>query len=324
MQNAAFRCGWIAGILFVVSIHSAFGENAGHHLIQNNQTEAQSEQSQAKNARAPHPATQSAEAPRRQDIIPKDQTGKPKEHKKPCENPANSEEDDTCSQFRSADAAKEQVDIGWKGLLASIVSAAATAVAAWAAAAAATAAKDAIRDAQSSRRAWLKLDLTPYREITYYETGGFYTQMTVSITNIGQSVARDVRVWPKAFTDEGVSTPHVWEESADWLFKRMAQRHPKERGRVILPNEMYSFEPDILIRPSEAVGSAKTRTGLIIRVALLAEYETDPVKGKRHTLTYFDVLGASDDRATWGVIQSEGPTPKDRLRANKSSGGKAT
>lgn len=263
--------------------------------------------------------------------IPEDEKDKTVWNSNECPNAKSHDEADLCEQRRMAKAAddsvslnKIQIVLGAAGFLALLVTIRLSSISTNAAVKAADVAMQAIEDERLNRRAWLRLDLIPYREITYYDTGGFYTQMTVSITNIGQSVARDVRVWPKAFTHEGASTAHVWGESADWLFKRMAQRHPEERGRVILPNEVYSFEPDILIHPSEAVGSAKRRTGLIIRVAILAEYETDPVKGKRHTLTYFDVLGTSDGGVTRVLIPSEGHTPKERLRASKSSGGEAT
>jgi len=250
---------------------------------------------------------------------------------KECPEAKTHDEADLCEQRRMAKAADEsvslneiQIVLGVAGFLALLVTIRLSRISTNAAVKAADAALQAVEDARVSRRAWLRLDLTPYREIKYYDSGGFYTQMTVSITNIGQSIARDVRVWPRAFIDDGASTANVWSESADWLFKRMAQRHPEERGRAILPNEVYSFEPDIVIRPSEAAGFAKRLTGFVIRVAILAEYETDPLKGKRHTLTYFDVSGTSDKGVGRVLIPSEGPTPKERLRANKSNGGEAT
>lgn len=134
MQNAAFRLGLIMTLFAFAHLpQHALGQGARKWVHEKHHQNASDEdQAPAKTLPQYHPAN-------------------PEEHKKPCDNPANSNEDDTCSQARSAKAAedsvtisKEQLNLGWAGLYAGIVSAVATAIAAIAAAVAARAAKDAV------------------------------------------------------------------------------------------------------------------------------------------------------------------------------------
>jgi hypothetical protein len=338
MQSAAFRFGLIFLSLVIFGAGQlAIGKEVGRHRHCRIPQKAHREPPHADNSRVAEGGP--SQEPRRENVVTQDQPPDVKEYKKPCDNPTRHEEDDTCSQFRSANAADDslivskdalhettrQANYAWWGLWVSGVAGAATAVAALAAAAAAIAALKANEFAKSSRRAWLKIELIPYREISFREEGGLYSQITVAVTNIGENVASDIRVFIKAFTYEGEKNQTTWEDAAAWLRGRLDARHRKERGRTLLPGDSFAFEPDLTIRPDEASCSVKPNSrSLILRVAAVVEYVTGGTPDKRLTLAYFDVCGTSDDGTSRVLIPSEGPIQKDKIRVTKGPGGFAT
>jgi hypothetical protein len=151
--------------------------------------------------RVPHPPT---EEPGQRDVapqIPQDQAPKSEEYKKPCDSPAKREEDDTCSQWRSANAAEaatraaiDQASLAWWGIWVGVVSAIATAVAALAAAAAARAAVMATKEASEANsiaRDTAKRQLRAFvaAERSVLEIKENLVVATIAIVNSGQTPA---------------------------------------------------------------------------------------------------------------------------------------
>jgi hypothetical protein len=173
----------------------------------------------------------------------------------------------------------------------------------------------------AQNRAWLKIDLIPFREIAFRNDGGFDSQITVRITNIGGSPAKDVGIRIRPFI--AFTPSSEWADRAKHsLLRRMANRHPAECGRVILPGESIELEPDLAMR-SDEIRKSGIRP-FILRVAAVARYQTGGLESILDTLSYFDVTRISDSGISNAIIESEVLIPKERIMIRKAAGGIAT
>jgi hypothetical protein len=166
------------------------------------------------------------------------------------------------------------------------------------------------------QRAWIKLDLTSYRDIVAYNNGGFYSQITLRLSNIGHGVATDVRAFIRPYIlDTSDDGPRVSAEA--WLKTRLNNRHPQEVTRIVFPNETISWEPDLMMPPGEFPFRSER---FILRVAAMVEYRTKEIGGLRYTYANFDIF--SDNEGISETILLD--LPKVRIRVAKNGIGYAT
>lgn len=175
----------------------AFGQESNRHFSGVGHKKAGQKHSAASN---PWESKALTAEPGRQIVIPQDQTSKPKEHKKPCDNPADRNEDDTCSQWRSANAAQDaitvantQADYAYWGLWVGAIAAFATAYAAIEAGRAAKAAAA----SNTIARETAKRELRAYINVAQVRVDGLEgnARFCLEYKNCGQTPAYDIRGW---------------------------------------------------------------------------------------------------------------------------------
>lgn len=173
------------------------------------------------------------------------------------------------------------------------------------------------------RRAWIRIDMRPAEELQVFDSG-FYTQVSVDLKNVGNSVASGVRVFIRPFMYESAEN-NFKEEAIAWLYDRMRYRPRFDESPVVFPGEVLTARPDLALNEVElkAFGIAIPVRG-IVRIVALAEYYTEGFSEPRRTLTHFDLASQSLDGKGRILIFADGNLPPEKLFFTKSGTGSAT
>jgi hypothetical protein len=299
MQGAAFGFGLIVGLLIAFcQWQSAIGKEIGRHRHSGYQRETQAQQS-----RPDDPGMRSTpkDIPWREQIIPQNQASETKEHKQPCDKPAGREEDDTCSQFRSAKAAEEslivaqdalrearrQADYALGGLWIGGVGALATALAAWAAAVAARAAAKSNEISHQAfiadQRAWICVSKPMIESDVTFINGRANIIFSIEISNTGKTPATNIYTQMEALQGHDVD-----EDEAIATLAAKSRVFLTKHTRAIVPGEQYRRAWGLTFYGDGEFGIYPTIIGCVT-------YVVRPSVEIHQTLFSFDIYAKGED-----------------------------